>query len=46
MYYFIIKLFIEGKNIYIKNVNILKKLTTAKYYFLITHWKTLENYII
>ena len=34
------------KNIYIKNVYILKKLTTTQHYFLIIHWKTLENYII
>ena len=40
------KLFIKGKNIYIKNVFILKKLMKTQYYFLIILWKILENYII
>ena len=40
------KLFIKGKNIYIINVFILKKLMKTRYYFLIIHWKILENYII
>ena len=31
------KLFIKGKNIYMKNVFILKKLMKAHYYFLIIH---------
>ena len=40
------KLFIKGKNIYMKNVFILKKLMKTQYYFLIIHWKILEIYII
>ena len=40
------KLFTRGKSIYIKYVFILKKLMTTQYYFLIIHWKILENYII
>ena len=39
------KLFIREKNIYIIYVYLLKKLTKAQYYFLIIHWKTLENHI-
>ena len=40
------KLFIREKSIYIINVNILKKLMKTQYYFLLIHWKILENYII
>ena len=36
----------KRKNIYIINVYILKKLMKTQYYFLIIHWKILENYII
>ena len=39
-------LFIKEKNIYIIYVCILNKLMTTYYYFLIIHWKTLENYMI
>ena len=40
------KQFIIEKNIYMINVFILKKLMTTQYYFLIIHWKILENCII
>ena len=46
MYNLIKKLFIKGKNIYISYVFILEKLIKTQYYFLIIHWKILENYII
>ena len=40
------KRFIKGKNIYISYVFILKKLMTTQNYFLIIHWKILQNYLI